>query len=107
MGEILSIFGIFALGFILGWIFREEIAKRRIDKLLDELEGDVEETVNASIVKIKIENHNGAYYVFNEESDEFMAQGMTRKELEDALAKNFPEKNFMATPANLKELGWK
>lgn len=106
MGEFLSIFGIFAFGFILGWIFREEIAKRRIDKLMDQLEGEIEEAVTANLVKIKIEKHKEAYYVFNEETDEFMAQGMNRKELEDSLAKKFPEKNFAATPANLKEVGF-
>jgi hypothetical protein len=108
MEDFLS-FGVFALGFILGWILREELAKRRVDKLLAELEGDIEEKSDAirkNTIPIKIEIHNGAYYVFNTDTDEFMAQGKTRPELEIELAKRHPEKRFIATPDNLKEVGF-
>lgn len=106
MDEILSIFGIFALGFFVGWWMREQLALRRIDKMLTQIEDELDEAEEASLVKIKIEKHSEVFYVFNQETDEFMAQGIDRKELEDALAKKFPEKTFMATPANLKEVGF-
>jgi hypothetical protein len=109
MTEFLSIFGVFIFGFILGWVLREEMAKRRVDKLMEQLEGDIGEKVEAlrkNVIPIKIEIHSGVYYVFNTDNDEFMAQGANRKELEDALAKRHPEKRFIATPENLKEVGF-
>jgi hypothetical protein len=109
MGEFFSIFSVFALGFVFGWILREEMAKRRVDKLMAELEGDIGEKVESlrkNAIPIKIEIHSGVYYVFNQDTDEFMGQGATRKELEDELAKRHPEKRFIATPENLKEVGF-
>ena len=105
MGEFLSIFIVFTMGFILGWVLREEMAKRRVDKLLEQLGGELEE-VAQDLINIKIEHHSGVYYVFNKETDEFMAQAPTRKELEDSLAARYPEKRFAATPENLKEVGF-
>jgi glutamate-1-semialdehyde aminotransferase len=105
--EFLIIFAIFAVGFLVGWIMREELAKRRIDALMDTLEDAIEQATEESLVKIKIEQHSGAYYVFNSETDEFMAQALNRKDLEDELAKKYPDKNFMATPENLAQVGFK
>ena len=64
------------------------------------------ETLRKNTIPIKIEIHKDVYYVFNKESDEFMGQGATRKELEDELAKRHPDKRFIATPENLKEVGF-
>jgi hypothetical protein len=105
MEEFLSIFGIFTLGFILGWVLREEMAKRRVDYIMKQLGEDLKQ-VAEDLIQIKIEHHSGVYYVFNKETDEFMAQASTRNELEDALAKRYPEKRFAATPENLKEVGF-
>lgn len=105
MGEFLSIFAVFILGFILGWVLREEMAKRRVDALLNQLGGELE-NVAKDLINIKIEQHSGMYYVFNKETDEFMAQASTRQELEDSLAERYPEKRFAATPENLKEVGF-
>ena len=108
MEEFLSIFGVFALGFILGWVLREEMAKRRVDYIMKQLGEDLEnlETSAKDLINIKIECHSGQYYVFNKETDEFMAQAPTRKELEDSLAERYPEKRFAATPENMKEVGF-
>lgn len=103
--EFLSIFIVFALGFAMGWVTREEMAKRRVDRLMEQLGEDLQQ-VAQDLINIKIEQHSGVYYVFNKETDEFMAQAPTRKELEDALAKRYPDKRFAATPENLKEVGF-
>ncbi len=108
MDEFFSIFIVFSLGFILGWVLREEIAKRRVDYLMKQLGEELEDVAEAAkdLINIKIELHSGQYYVFNKETDEFMAQAPTRNELEDALAKRYPDKRFAATPENLKEVGF-
>jgi hypothetical protein len=89
-------------GVFYGWGLRERHAQRKLDHLLDKFEHAVQEEVNESLIKIKIESHSGMFYVFNQETDEFMGQAKTRKELEDVLAKRYPDKRFMATPENLK-----
>lgn len=109
MNEFVSIFLIFGFGFIVGWVLREEMAKRRVNKLMAQLEGDIGEkveTLRKNSIPIKIEIHSGVYYVFNKDSDEFMGQAPTRDELEAELAKRFPDKRFIATPENLKEVGF-
>jgi hypothetical protein len=109
MDEFFSIFIVFSLGFAVGWVLREEMAKRRVDKLMAELEDDIGEkveTIRKNAIPIKIEIHSGVYYVFNKDNDEFMGQAPTRDELEAELAKRFPDKRFIATPENLKEVGF-
>lgn len=108
MEEFVSIFFIFTLGFVFGWVLREEMAKRRVDYLMKQLGEELEDVAEVAkdLINIKIELHSGQYYVFNKDTDEFMAQAATRKELEDALAKRYPEKRFAATPENLKEVGF-
>jgi hypothetical protein len=105
MDTFFTLFAVFAVGFIVGWVMREELAKRRIDKLMEQLGGDLE-ALEEDRIHIKIEHENGIYYVYNGDTNEFMGQGSTRKELEEGLAKRFPDKMFAAQPSNLKELGW-
>lgn len=96
---------VLAFGFALGWTSRETAAKRRVDKFVKQLE-EAEESTD-ELIRIKIEKHGEVYYVFGDgDNNEFMAQGTTFKEIEDALAKRYPEKRFAATPENLKEMGF-
>jgi hypothetical protein len=92
----------FVGGVVYGWGLRERHAQRKLDNLLDKFEHAVQEEINESLIKITIESHSGMFYVFNKDTDEFMGQARTRKELEEVLAKRYPDKRFMATPENLK-----
>jgi predicted negative regulator of RcsB-dependent stress response len=104
MEELFIYLVIFALGFAFGWTSRETAAKRRVEKFVQQLE-EAEESAD-ELIRIKIEKHGEVYYVFSDsDNNEFMAQGSSMKELEDALAKRYPEKRFAATPENLKEMG--
>lgn len=90
------------MGAVYGWYARERHAKRTIDRFFSEVEESVNEQVDESIIKINIERHSGVFYVYNKDTGEFMGQGNTRKELEDVLAKRFPEKKFAADKEDLK-----
>ena len=92
------------MGAVYGWYARERQAKRTIDRFFSEVEETVGEQVNDSVIPIKIERHSGVLYVYNKDTEEFMGQGNTRKELEDVLAKRFPDKKFAADKENLKVL---
>lgn len=99
---ILLVIGAFIGGTVYGWGLRERHAQRRLDSLMEKFESVVEKELKDSLIPIKIEKHKEAFYVFNKDTDEFMGQGNTRKELEDALAKRYPNKRFAASPENLK-----
>jgi hypothetical protein len=105
MEELFIYLVIFALGFAFGWTSREAAAKRRVEQFVKQLES--EEDQSDELIRIKIEKHSDVYYVYADaDNGEFMAQGASMKELEDALAKRYPEKKFAATPENLKEMGF-
>ena len=98
---------IFALAFAFGWVLREQYAKYRVNKMMSFLETTVTAEVKEKVVRIVIERHSGMFYVYSAEDRSFMAQGVTRQELEDNLAKRYPGKMFGAEPDNLKLLGVK
>jgi frataxin-like iron-binding protein CyaY len=107
MEHVLYVFLVFAVGFLVGWNEREKWASRRVDALLNMFNEEVERQAEESRIDIKIEKHEGGFYVFNKDTNEFMAQGQTRKQLEDALAARFSGKRFYADVDNLKEVGLK
>lgn len=93
---------IWFLGAVYGWYARERQAKRTIDRFVSQFVDEQVETVSEKFVPIIIEKHGPMFYVYDKDKNEFMAQGSTRRELEDALAKRFPDKRFMADKENLK-----
>jgi hypothetical protein len=97
----LIIYGI--LCFVLGWRMREAYAKQVLKNFLTDVEN---ESPPDDMIPIVIERHNNTFFVYDDTDNSFMAQGNTRKELEENLSKRFPEKKFMASPANLKEVGF-
>ena len=106
MEELFIYLVVLAFGFALGWTSRETAAKRRVARFVEQMEEANALPDPDELIRIKIEKHGEVYYVFSDsDNNEFMAQGSSMKELEDALAKRYPEKRFAATPENLKEMG--
>jgi hypothetical protein len=84
-----------------GWKAREEHAKRVTEELLKNIKVDEEE--EDIPIEIIIEEHQGILYVYDKEDNTFMAQGKTRKELEENLSSRFPGKRFAATSEDLEK----
>jgi hypothetical protein len=95
---------VWILGAVYGWYARERQARRTIDRFFSNLEEDDDEHVVDSVIPIKIDRHSGVFYVYNKDTEEFMGQGNTRKDLEVNLAKRFPDKKFAADKESLKVL---
>ena len=95
---------VWVMGAVYGWYARERQARRTIDRFFSEVTEAVDEQVNDTIIPIKIDRHNGVFYVHNKETEEFLGQGDTRKELELNLAKRFPDQKFAADKESLKVL---
>lgn len=94
---------VWILGAVYGWYARERQARRTIDRFFSNFEEDDEKDVD-SVIPIKIDRHSGVFYVYNKDTEEFMGQGNSRKELELNLAKRFPDQKFAADKESLKVL---
>jgi hypothetical protein len=92
-------------GIIIGWRAREVHAKQQVQKYMAETADELE-TQTETQIQIKIEKDQNGFFVYNLQTNEFMAQGTTRNQVEMALAKRYPGKHFAATPTNLREIGF-
>jgi len=107
MGDISTVL-IFIVGMIAGWFYREHRARVQVLKLL-KVPVDLTKLATLSSdedrLAIKIEKHDGEFFVYSAENKEFMANGSTRKELELRLETRYPGQRFECHPDNLKEVG--
>ena len=92
------------VGIAWGWRLREVTAIARTKQILQELNNELDEP--SELIQINIEQHNGMFYVYGREDNQFMGQGKSKEELEDALAKRFPGKRFACPEKTLKEVGF-
>lgn len=98
--------------FILGWKFREYTAVRKMTKLLNSKKSedeDDEEEEEVNKVPVRIERNGDMFYLYNLETQEFLAQGKSKDEIQELLKLRFGNKftvSFHATPDNIKEVGF-
>jgi len=91
-------------GAVSGWKAREEHAKQITEKLLDRLQESSEQDEDS--IQITIEKHNNTFYVYHRETNEFMAQGSSKDEVETNLRKRYPGKSFGCAESNLSQTGF-
>ena len=102
--ELLILFGVafcfYVVGLVQGWSARERKFFR--ETIQEEIEEQLKPLTD--MILITIEKHAGMIYVYNKESKEFMGQGSTMKEVNEALEKRYPGKLFGCSEAELKLL---
>jgi hypothetical protein len=98
MDLLISFAAVLVFGFVIGWWFREFVAKIKIKQLIESVD------VSNDVVRIRLERMDGMIYIYNMETNEFMAQGETRNVVERNLKKRFPDTVFAATDENLREV---
>jgi hypothetical protein len=103
----IAIFGIavgsFALGIfahqiwvkIVVWHTLREMRRAGID--IEELLRDDAEPVQDTRVECRLEEHEGTWFLYRKDNDEFVAQGRNKQELSDAVTSRFPDKLVIAT----------
>lgn len=91
-------------GAVSGWKAREEHAKQLTERFIEQLHQSSEE--DASVIQINIEKHNNVFYVYDKETNEFMAQGSSKDEVETNLKKRYPGKTFGCAESNLSQTGF-
>jgi predicted negative regulator of RcsB-dependent stress response len=97
--------GLLIVGFSFGWNLRERVAVVQANKLLAQLEEEIEEQ-SPEVIKITIEKDNNIFYAYHKENSQFIAQATDRADLEQKLAQIFPGKKFGVSPQNLIEIGF-
>lgn len=99
--------GSFIFYALLGWLAMR-ITQGYLEHKNQELQNEINlirKKVKEKIVLVKIEKHQDTYYIFESETDSFVAQGKTVEELKEAMHKRYPDKTFMASEEHLKEIG--
>ena len=103
--DTLLVVGIAVMAFVLGimahqiwvkivvWHTLREMRQAGIDieKLLREDEPEVTRDIAC-----RLEQHDGIWFLYNADNNEFVAQGRTRKELDEAVAQRFPDRRVVA-----------
>ena len=93
---------IFILGGVHGWNLRERYANHLLQKLANHI---IEEQVSSDdLIQITVEKHNNTLFVYKKEDGQFMVQGTSYKELNDALENRFPGKRFACSEEHLEIL---
>lgn len=94
--------GIFILGIVYGWGLRERYANHLLQKLAKHI---IEEQVSTDdLIQITVEKHNNTLFIYKKEDGQFMVQGSSFKELNDALENRFPGKRFACSDEHLQIL---
>jgi len=104
--DILIVVGAVIIGFSLGWNLRERVAVVKANRMLAEIEQELEQETQPEVIKITIEKDNGMLFAYHKDSSQFITQASDRKELEKKLAELYPGKTFGVTPKNLIEIGF-
>ena len=90
-------------GAVSGWKAREEHARKITEDFIDHLQ---QSNVEDDTIQITIEKHNDVFYVYDRETNEFMAQGSSKDEVENNLRKRYPGKSFGCAESNLSQTGF-
>lgn len=94
---------------LLTWLILR-IIQGYLERKNQELQADIDlikNKIKSQIMIVNIEKHGDCYYLFDKETDTFVAQGKTVEEIKDAMQKRYPGKTFMANEKHLEELGLK
>ena len=97
--------GSLVVGTAFGWFLREQHAIRVVNKMFENAEKELAEKVGDNTIKAKLEVHHGHFYMFNQETDAFLAQGETAEELSAMLREKFPKVVFILPKEAYGKLG--
>jgi len=67
--------------------------------------GDLQKKVRETIIKVNVEKHGDVFYLFEQDTDRFIAQGKNADEIKEVLLKRFPDKTVFADKKVLETVG--
>lgn len=95
------------LGGIIGWIISKIIIGYLNAKNagLGEQLAELTEKIKQQVVPVTVERHGDVYYIYEKETDNFVAQGRDAEEIKQILSNRWPNKTFLADEDNAKSTG--
>jgi hypothetical protein len=103
MLDILLSFATVGIAYYLGWRAREQAAIRNIDLMNSE----IIEAQKKDVINIKLEVHDDQFFVYNRQTNEYMAHAKTKANLEKMLSSKYPNKQFNCSVDELELLNSK
>lgn len=97
----------FLIGILLGAFFHRIYVDIRLRILEKRIESKIQSTLTElkkSVIDSKIEFVDGMYFLYNRETNEFLAQGKNYDELEEAARKKYPNKLFNVPQTELTKI---
>ena len=104
MDMILYLLGL-VVAFVWGYRFREHLATKKMDNLVQRLSREMEE-VKSNVMLVTIEKHGDMFLVYEKDTNRFLTQSTNQKELGENLKRMFPNKRFAASHQNMREVGY-
>lgn len=102
---LIIIFCVWSYGVFCGWNAREKHAEKQVNKFIHKIENQIQTEID-NMIPITIERHKDIYYVYDEQTKEFMAQGTSKQEVEKALHARYPDKRFACKHEVLEQVGF-
>lgn len=87
-----------AIGYVAFRVVGFILIRRHIQRLVQQA---LEERAASSILIANVEQVNDVYYLYNKESNEFLAQGRTLDEISEHFKLRFPEKSCVIKESTL------
>lgn len=100
---IIGILFLFAAGVYVGWVLREWVAIKILERFMSQSVPDAPES-EPEIVSCTLEKHGDVFYVFSKEENQFLGQGKDEAELTVVLKERFPGKQFSLDGVELNKL---
>lgn len=98
----------FALGFVVGWLLFKLIqAVIAIRKIIKEIENQALVEVVKSHIHVNIEKHGDSFYLYDKETDVFIAQGKNFDELKERCQMLFKDCTVVADHSVMETMGLK
>jgi len=91
------------------WLVMKVIEKYLVAKneiLAEQLE-DLTKQLKEQVIQVDIEKHGSVFYLFEKDTNRFIAQGTNFDELRDHCVTRFKDKSVVANEDQMKQLGLK
>jgi hypothetical protein len=95
----------FIAGIAVGFLIIRCLIILKMKRMLDSIANSP--IPDKKIVNINFVKMDHAILVYNRETQQFLAQGNSKEEIVQLLAKRFPDTSFMANSRNIEEAGLK
>lgn len=94
------------IGLWLGYNLHIYLVKKAIEQMAREIYQEANNHPENNIVHIVIEREGETWYIYNEHTQEFLAQGKTPEQVNAVLRERFPNTYFTAAYDNAYETGY-